>query len=588
LTVSGWQRLGGPPGGTVAGLAASGGVIFAATPAGVRSSTDGGCTWTSPSARGGVPFANVVGASAGTVFAGGREGAYRSTDSGATWAQVLSGGNVLALAVVSADEVFVGTDSDGEQRTADGGRTWTSANPGLLDSTILALALSPHFADDRVGFAATASGVYRTRNGGRSWRAVEIGADELAGQARAVSPEWVLAGTESDGLLRSDDGGETFSRVTALGAHGVSAVVCSAAGTLAAATDAGVAVSRDGGATWTMTGAELGPVLALTYLDDSVLLAGLVGHGVARSADDGATWTPSSTGLEARLLVSLIVADDVLLAADLQAGIASSRDGGTTWQDLEDTPVFGLARAPGGSLFAASAAGVLRSTDRGSTWHALPGAPAEAVRAVAVGPRLVAAWPGGTVLASSDDGATWQPLGPSLAPADVVALAVADDGAVFAAALEGAALTVWRMDAQGDRWRRWLVEQSAEVVALGVPPTHAVDGALFVGVNGRVHHPVRGAAEVRAGQRRPMWRAVPVGDGSARVTAVVTSPRYGLDRSVFAGTSDGVFVSDDAGERFRRCGEGPAPASILALAYPEQGDLYALALGGSVWRLGRF
>ena len=86
MTVSSWRRLGGPPGGTVAGLAVSeSGMVFAATPAGIRRSEDAGRTWTSPSARGGVPFANVVGAISGALFAGGREGAYRSTDGGATW-----------------------------------------------------------------------------------------------------------------------------------------------------------------------------------------------------------------------------------------------------------------------------------------------------------------------------------------------------------------------------------------------------------------------------------------------------------------------------------------------------------------------
>jgi photosystem II stability/assembly factor-like uncharacterized protein len=572
----------------VAGLAAGdGGVVFAATPAGIRRSLDVGRTWTSPTARGGVPFANVVGSSGRSVFAGGREGAYRSVDGGTTWVQVLSGGNVLALAVISADEVFVGTESDGVLRSADGGRTWKSANPGLLDSTILALAMSPDFADDRVGFAATASGVYRTRNGGQSWRAVELGADEVAVQALAVLPHLVLAGTEADGLLRSDDTGDTWTSDAAFGTRGVAAVAYSANGTIAAATDAGVGLSLDGGATWRMTGAELGAVLSLAYVEGEVLLAGLTGQGVALSVDGGETWTPSSAGLEARLLVSLIVAGDVFVAGDLQAGITSSRDGGVSWQDVDDTPVFGLASAPGGSVFAASAAGVRRSTDRGATWHALPGAPTEPVRAVAAASRLVAAWPGGTVLASTDDGATWQPLGPSLAPAEVVGLAVADDGAVFAAAVEGATFTLWRMDAAGDRWRRWLVDQSAEVVALTVPPTHAVDGALFVGLNGRVLHPVRGTEEVRGGQRRPMWRAVTLGDGLARVTALVNSPSYAVDRTVYAGTSDGVFVSDDGGEHFRRCGDGLVPASILSLAYPEQGELYALALGGSVWRLGR-
>jgi hypothetical protein len=203
------------------------------------------------------------------------------------------------------------------------------------------------------------------------------------------------------------------------------------------------------------------------------------------------------------------------------------------------------------------------------------------VRAVAAAAshRVVAAWPGGTVLASSDDGATWLPLGPSLAPAGVVGLAAAADGAVFAAAVAGAEVTVWRLDARGQQWQRWLVDRSATVVPLAALDPRTV----FIGLDSRVLHAVRDAAEVRGGERRPMWRATTLGDGSAGVTALIVSPTGNL----FAGSSDGVFVSDDGGAHFRRCGEGPAPASILALAYPEQEGLYALTLGGSVWRLGQ-
>jgi len=217
-----WERLAQLPGGTVAAFAVAGQVVFAASPAGVRRSHDAGGTWCIAGGESAVPFATAVCAAPRfgenqTVYVASRQGAYRSTDAGETWQQVLSG-SALALGIVTADVVFAGTELDGVLRSEDGGRTWTSANPGLLDLTILALALSPCFADDGIALLATASGIYRTRNGGRSWRAADLGPSDPAVQCLAVSPTFsddqlVLAGTEAGGLLRSDDAGDTWRQL---------------------------------------------------------------------------------------------------------------------------------------------------------------------------------------------------------------------------------------------------------------------------------------------------------------------------------------------------------------------------------------
>ena len=111
----------------------------------------------------------------------------------------------------------------------------------------------------------------------------------------------MLAGTEADGLLRSDDAGSTWHRPDALVDQGVTAVTFStrypSKPTIAAAVESGIAISEDGGRTWRMTGSPPGVVLSLIFVATDageVLLAGLHRQGVARSTDDGATWDLAS------------------------------------------------------------------------------------------------------------------------------------------------------------------------------------------------------------------------------------------------------------------------------------------------------
>src|SRR5262249_22780278 len=153
-------------------------------------------------------------------------------------------------------------------------------------------------------FAATASGLYRTRNGARSWRPLDV--DAAVQCLCFANGRLVFAGTESDGLLRSDDGGTHWEPVPDMPARGVTAVAVSRELTLVAATELGIAISPDAGATWRMTAVELGSVLALACVPTSggdALLAGLHRDGVARSTQPFDEWAMSNTGLHARLLL---------------------------------------------------------------------------------------------------------------------------------------------------------------------------------------------------------------------------------------------------------------------------------------------
>ena len=129
--------------------------------------------------------------------------------------------------------VLAGTAGGGVLRSANRGQGWASVNFGLLDFTVLALAWAPvapagAWPQWEIVFAATEEGVYRSPSGGRGWKRAEglTGIVQTLAVARdfhaqereshpnaALNQGVVLAGTESNGLWRAEDGGRCFSRV---------------------------------------------------------------------------------------------------------------------------------------------------------------------------------------------------------------------------------------------------------------------------------------------------------------------------------------------------------------------------------------
>jgi photosystem II stability/assembly factor-like uncharacterized protein len=122
--------------------------------------------------------------------------------------------------------VYVGTQGNGVWRSVDRGKSWQPA--GLQGVVVKSLAVSPHDRGVILAGAKPAT-VFRTEDGGRSW-------GELKGfkripfrwwwftpaetpnqayvQAIAISPEdpdVVMAGIEFGAVVRSQDGGQTWS-----------------------------------------------------------------------------------------------------------------------------------------------------------------------------------------------------------------------------------------------------------------------------------------------------------------------------------------------------------------------------------------
>jgi photosystem II stability/assembly factor-like uncharacterized protein len=203
----------------------------------------------------------------------------------------------------------------------------------------------------------------------------------------------------------------------------------------------------------------------------------------------------------------------------------------------------------------------------------------------------------GRLLASDDGANTWRTLADAFDGAEVISLALspgyARDRTLFVATNrpmpEGSAeLVLWRSVDGGQRWARLLVERGDDPLVLAIPASYPIDQQLFVGLGCRVLRPLRDMQEVRSHERRPVWRGSDLGPGALVVTALAASPRYREDRTVVAATSAGAFVSRDAGESFQPWSEGLDSPRLVAIGVsPQYGEdhlVYALGLGGAIWR----
>jgi photosystem II stability/assembly factor-like uncharacterized protein len=190
--------------------------------------------------RTGIPAQTPIWSTANVsrvLFAGSDGAVYVSSDSGVTWSERASGlpenARIITLAGYE-DTVFAGTDSMGIYRTVNGGSRWYAVNTGLDNTHILQIC--------RTGtrlFAVTLQGVFISEDNGRNWEAAE---DELDGANCLLNVNsFLLAGTDSNGVLVSDDGGDTWGQNTAglpEAARVWSLTFCS--GNIFAGTDAGV------------------------------------------------------------------------------------------------------------------------------------------------------------------------------------------------------------------------------------------------------------------------------------------------------------------------------------------------------------
>ncbi len=224
---------------------------------GVYKSTDGGATWTNmglgDSGHIGQIWIHptepetVLVAAQGPLWSdGGDRGLYKTTDGGATWNLLLevdehTGVNEFVVHPDNFDVIVASTyqrrrhvwvlinggPGSGIRRTTDGGETWTEISAGLpsQDMGRIGLASAPSQPDMVYAIIEGADdeqGVYRSVDFGQNWA-------KRSGHI-TTSPQYyneIVVDPEDENVLysldtftsRSEDGGETFSQISAAHRH---------------------------------------------------------------------------------------------------------------------------------------------------------------------------------------------------------------------------------------------------------------------------------------------------------------------------------------------------------------------------------
>jgi photosystem II stability/assembly factor-like uncharacterized protein len=316
---------------------------------GVWKSTNAGQTWTPIFDKTGMASIGALAVAPSNpqiVYVGTGEetrgdGVYKSTDGGATWTNTgLRDTHFIGSIVISADNpdvVLVGAIGDrtpgpdrGVFRTTDGGRTWTkvlfvddragcpsiAAAPGSAGVVFATLypaagargaALVPPFNPAQPIAApggtppSRAPAIFKSTDGGATWAPLAakglasppVGRQALGVIARSGG-RVVLAGLR-DGLYRSEDGGETWTRATEdPRIRPVGVITDPSRPDVVYVTQTSLYRSTDGGRTFeAFAGAPSGDDFQLLWIDphnSTRLLAG-VDQGAIASVDGGATWS---------------------------------------------------------------------------------------------------------------------------------------------------------------------------------------------------------------------------------------------------------------------------------------------------------
>ena len=286
----------------------------------------------------------------------------------------LAGAEVVTLAADPnhAAVIYAGTQGHGVYRSADGGRSWSPV--GLAGQIVKSLAVSPH-NPDVIYAGVKPAAVYKTDDAGRHWRELSsfrripnrwwwfspaeapFRAYVNALAPSPTEPDVILAGIELGAVVRSEDGGQTWSGnrrgairdCHMLGFHGRNGQWVYEAG----GSGGGAAVSRDGGRTWSQPKAGLAKHYGVACAADPqrpevwyVAVAPGPGKAYGRKVEAylyrtsaGADWQPIGwephpMGQMPRALITCADAPGHLYVGTTYGDVYHTADYGDTWRRL--------------------------------------------------------------------------------------------------------------------------------------------------------------------------------------------------------------------------------------------------------------
>lgn len=396
----------GPFGGSAAIVqvdsARPGTLIAATSNALLFRSADGGDSWARlhfPAELRATLHALAIDARSGTYLAGlasgnpQYSGIFLSQDAGQTWTSLpsLTGKDIWSIAIFPSNpRIIAAGGTDGVYLTLDGGEHWSRISPESNRALMPVVSIDFDPTDFRVLYAGTPHLPWRTTDGGMTWRSVHAG------------------------ML---DDSDVFSiHVDASLPSRVFASACS-----------GIYCSRNRAISWTKL-ARPRDASYRTYqiaqhpTRSNVLFAGTT-QGLVKSTDGGITWRKLSAYATRWIAFDPARPNRIYTATD-EVGLFRSDDLGESLQPINEgfcnRHVFSVG-ALGSTLYATSASGfggsLFRQINPGEPWEIVGSGSLwraqQILKVLPINPTHLYLLTSQGLLLSSDDGRSWNNIGPS-------------------------------------------------------------------------------------------------------------------------------------------------------------------------------
>ncbi|MGF1539082.1 MAG: YCF48-related protein [Pleurocapsa sp.] len=469
--------------------------------------------------------------SADVVFAAGTEsGLYKTENGGTSWSTVTPGENKIKAIAFNPNNIIVGDDRGNLYSSTDRGKNWQPLTTLENSGAIQAVAISPRYKTDRTVWVGTeTAGIWQTVDGGVSFSPVNNGISDRSIMSLAISPNYetdltILASTWHEGVFRSTDGGKSWNKQSrGLKKHAqadttlyksphfsdlsISATYSQDKTVLLAGFD-GVFKSTNGGRSWRDVNVGKGATsirniaISPNYQDDSTVAISTIYQGVYLSRDRGASWTPINRGLGSdRLLKQNLIAETGNL-------------------------VFSPDYSSDNTILASSWGNLAKTTNQGKFWHKF--------------------WVPKPLRRDS-----YMVVSPNYA-SDQAKPGSKADRTVYLVTLPGKIL----QSTDGGKNFSLVGEigqQAAFIPSLAISPNFARDQTLYIGnFTGGVYKSVDAGAT---------WQRIEGLVAQDDYVKLAISPNYQsdqakpgskADRTVFAGTAKGLFVTQDGGTSWRK------------------------------------
>ncbi|NOT63532.1 MAG: hypothetical protein HOP19_25250, partial [Acidobacteria bacterium] len=387
----------------------------------------------------------------------------------------------------------------------------------------------------------TTQPLYRRDPAAALWR--QIGPEGGGVNVLFANGTTLYAAVRGDGVHRSTDNGQTWTRSLGIGGYDTLALTTFNGNLLAGVNFGQIFISTDAGQTWEFTnnGGANGPDIRDFAAVGANLFAATAGGGVLVSTNGGRVW-------------------------------AKAASAGLTNQRVNALAVIGT------NLFAATAAGVFRSADNAQTWTAVnTGLSITNIATLAVsGTRLLAGSGvsngANEVFVSNNNGDAWSVFGNGLAGLGANGTAlyklVVNGDRLLATASGGLLIN------DGGTWQRRFLNLPANAFrGLAVSGTQLVAGSLYYGVYRSTDGGQNWSASNTGLRSRTVWDSLKAG------------------ATLYAGVEDGLFASPDEGRSWTRVNLSQITGVNALRSYNQR--LYAgtddgvyVSADGQTWLLG--